>query len=102
MSGKLILAQYLHSENEKEEEELLLLFYIFFSFLATDGSVRRGRWWRLGLCGRNSSDSDARKKKQGGSTTSPMNLEQRLLDKIRVETAVFIFKKWNKSSSGIS
>lgn len=46
VSGKLVLAKYVHSENEKEEEEHV--FLLFFAEKKKD-RVRGG-----GLCGKNS------------------------------------------------
>lgn len=48
VSGKLILAKYVHSENEKEEEEHVFLFFFFFFFV---GHLRQGEggcWGRRG------------------------------------------------------
>lgn len=43
MNGKLILAKYVHSENEKEEEEHV--FLLRFSLLATKDRVRGKALW---------------------------------------------------------
>lgn len=42
VSGKLILAKYVHSENEKEEEEPVFLFFFFFCWSLKTGWKKRG------------------------------------------------------------
>lgn len=59
VSGKLILAKYVHSEIEKEEEEQLFAF--FFSLLVTQD--RLGGWEGGGSVAKIGSDSNARKVK---------------------------------------